>query len=81
MLESVRRTGKAMVVYEDNKFLGVGAEVAAVIAEEAFEYLDGPVVRLAGPDVPAMPFSPPLERMFLVSPEQIAEAARRLAAY
>ena len=81
VLESVHRTGKAMVVYEDNKFLGVGAEVAAVIAEEAFEYLDGPVVRLAGPDVPAMPFSPPLERMFLVSPEQIAEAARRLAAY
>ena len=61
--------------------MGVGAEVAAVIAEEAFEYLDGPVVRLAGPDVPAMPFSPPLEGMFMVSAEDIAEAGRRLAAY
>ena len=59
----------------------MGAEVAAVIAEEAFEFLDGPVVRLAGPDVPAMPFSPPLEDMFMVSAEQIADAARRLAAY
>ena len=52
-----------------------------MIAEEAFEFLDGPVVRLAGPDVPAMPFSPPLERMYMVSSEQIVNAGRRLAAY
>ena len=57
VLESVGKTGKAMVVYEDNKFLGVGAEVAAQIAENALFDLDAPVVRIAGPHVPAMPYS------------------------
>jgi len=78
---SVKKTGKALVVHEDNKTGGVGAEVSAIIAEEAFEYLDGPVTRLAGPDVPAMPFSPPLEAMFMLDSTKIADAIRRLARY
>ncbi len=55
LLSSVRKTGKCLVVYEDNRFGGYGAEVAAIVAEEAFDYLDGPVTRIAGPDVPACP--------------------------
>ena len=55
VLDSVRKTGKCLVVYEDNRFGGYGAEVAAIVAEEAFDYLDGPVTRIAGPDVRACP--------------------------
>jgi 2-oxoisovalerate dehydrogenase E1 component beta subunit len=68
-------------VYEDNRFGGYGAEVAAIIAEEAFDYLDGPVTRVAGPDVPAVPYSHVLEDWFMVNPEKIADAIRTLAAY
>ena len=81
VLDSVRKTGKALVVHEDSKTGGVGGEVAAVIAEEAFDYLDGPIVRLAGPDVPAMPFSPPLEAEFMLNTEKISAAIRQLASY
>jgi 2-oxoisovalerate dehydrogenase E1 component beta subunit len=81
ILESVRRTGKAMVVHEDNLTGGFGAEVAAIISEHAFSDLDGPVVRVAAPDVPAMPFNTPQEEFFMPSPRKIAEAARQLAAY
>jgi len=81
VLESVQKTGKALIVYEDNGFMGYGAEVAALIAEKAFEYLDGPVTRLAGPFVPAMPYSPPLEAAFMLHPDKIAAAIRELAAY
>lgn len=81
VLESVRKTSRAMVVHEDTRALGIGAEVAAVIAEEAFEDLDAPVARVAGPEVPGMPFSPLLEAEFMPSPEKIAVAIRNLAAY
>jgi 2-oxoisovalerate dehydrogenase E1 component beta subunit len=81
ILNSVRKTGKTLIVHEDNKTGGVGAEVAALIAEEAFDYLDGPVMRLCGPDVPGMPFAPTLEDVFMPSTEKVAEALRRLAAY
>ena len=81
ILESVAKTGKALVVHEDNKFGGVGGESAATISEEGFELLDGPVTRLAGPEVPAMPYSPPLEDMYMLSSAKIAEAIRKLAAY
>ena len=81
ILASVRKTGKALVVYEDNLTGGFGAEVAAIIAEEAFDHLDGPVMRLAAPDVPAMPFNKPQEDAFLPNPEKIAAAIRQLAAY
>ncbi|HVH62590.1 MAG TPA: alpha-ketoacid dehydrogenase subunit beta [Candidatus Dormibacteraeota bacterium] len=81
ILESVSRTGKAMVVHEDNLTGGFGAEVAALISEHAFENLDGPVVRVAAPDIPAMPFNSPQEDFFMPSPEKIAQAMRKLAAY
>jgi 2-oxoisovalerate dehydrogenase E1 component beta subunit len=81
VLKSVEKTGKALVVYEDNFTGGFGAEVAATIAQDGFEYLDGPVTRLASPDVPISPYSGILEEYVLPNPEKIAEAARKLAAY
>ena len=81
VLESVRKTGKCLIVYEDNRFGGYGAEVAAIVAEEAFDYLDGPVTRVAGPDVPAVPYNHVLEEWFMPNPERIADAIRALAAY
>ena len=81
ILTSVKKTGKLMVVHEDNLTGGVGAEVAALAADEAFEYLDGPVTRLCGPDVPTMPFALTLEEAYMPNTEKIAEALRKLAAY
>ncbi len=81
ILASVTRTGKALVVHEANRFGGFGAEVAAMIAEEAFESLDGPVTRLAGPDVPGVPYHHALEDWFMLNPTKIVDAARKLAAY
>ncbi|HAC44864.1 MAG TPA: alpha-ketoacid dehydrogenase subunit beta [Chloroflexi bacterium] len=81
ILESVRKTGKAMIVHEDNLTGGFGAEVAAIISEHAFDSLDGPVVRVAGPDIPAMPFNNPQEEFFMPNPAKIAEAMKKLAAY
>jgi 2-oxoisovalerate dehydrogenase E1 component beta subunit len=81
VLESVRKTGKCLIVYEDNRFGGYGAEVAAIVAEEAFDYLDGPVTRVAGPDVPGVPYNHVLEDWFMVNPEKLADAVRKLAAY
>ncbi|HTX91715.1 MAG TPA: alpha-ketoacid dehydrogenase subunit beta [Anaerolineales bacterium] len=81
ILASVRKTGKALVVYEANLTGGYGAEIAASIAEGAFTDLDAPVRRLAGPDVPAMPYSHPLQDWFMLNPEKIAAAMRDLAAY
>jgi 2-oxoisovalerate dehydrogenase E1 component beta subunit len=81
VLGSVEKTGKALVVHEANRFGGFGAEVAAIIAEEAFEHLDGPVTRLAGPEVPGVPYHHDLEEWFMINPAKIVGAARALAAY
>jgi 2-oxoisovalerate dehydrogenase E1 component beta subunit len=81
IVDSVRRTGKALIVHEDNLTGGYGAEVAAILAEHAFTDLDAPVRRLAGPDVPAVPFSHPLQDWFMPDPARIADAMRELAAY
>jgi 2-oxoisovalerate dehydrogenase E1 component beta subunit len=81
LLTSVKKTGKCLVVYEDNKFGGFGAEVASIVAEEAFDWLDGPVMRVAGPDVPAVPYNHVLEDWFMVNPDKIHEGIRALAAY
>ena len=81
LLTSVRKTGKCLVVYEDNRFGGYGAEVSAIVAEEAFDYLDGPVTRIAGPDVPGVPYNHVLEDWFMVNPEKLADGIRKLAAY
>ena len=80
-LDSVRKTGKVCVVHEDNLTGGVGAEVAAIIAREAFDYLDGPIYRVAAPDVPSFPYSPPLEDFCLPTTEKIVQAVRELAEY
>jgi 2-oxoisovalerate dehydrogenase E1 component beta subunit len=80
VLDSVRKTGKTLIVHEDNLTGGFGGEVAAVIAQDAFEYLDAPVRRVAALDTP-IPFAPPLEREYLPLEEDILSAARDLAAY
>ncbi len=81
ILASVHKTGKALVIHEDNLTGGYAAEIAATIAEGAFTDLDAPVRRLCGPDVPAMPFSHPLQEWFMLNPDKIAEAIRNLANY
>ena len=81
VLESVGKTGKAMIVYEDNKFLGVGAEVAAQISEHALFELDAPVVRLGGAHIPAMPYAPTLEKWFLPDVDRIEQHMRKLAEF
>jgi 2-oxoisovalerate dehydrogenase E1 component beta subunit len=81
LLESVRKTGRACIVHEDNLTGGIGAEVAAIIAKDGFEYLDAPVLRVAAPDVPSFPYSPILEDTLLPGPPDIVKTARELAAY
>jgi 2-oxoisovalerate dehydrogenase E1 component beta subunit len=81
VLDSVRRTSKALIVHEANLTGGYGAELAAIIADEAFVDLDAPIRRLGGPDVPAVPFSHPLQDWFMPDPDKIAEAMRELALY
>jgi 2-oxoisovalerate dehydrogenase E1 component beta subunit len=80
VLESVAKTSRALVLYESHRFLGVGAEVASVIAEEAFEHLDAPVMRLAPPNVP-VPFSPTLEDAYLPQVSDIIDAVKKLSAW
>jgi len=81
ILASVRKTGKALIVHEDTLTGGYGAEIAAILAEDAFTDLDAPVRRLTGPDVPAVPFSHPMQDWFMPSVATIAAAMRDLAAY
>ncbi len=80
ILASVRKTSKVVVLHEATRSCGVGAEVCSLIAEEAFEDLDGPVVRVTAPDVP-IPFSPPLERAVLPQVDDVKEACRELLSY
>lgn len=81
ILEEAKATGKVLIVHEDNLTAGVGAEIAATIAQAAFEYLDAPIMRLCGPDVPAVPYAQNLEDWYMVNPDKIAAAMRQLAAY
>jgi 2-oxoisovalerate dehydrogenase E1 component beta subunit len=81
VLDSVKKTGKLLIVHEDNITAGVGAEVAALVAEQAFEHLDAPISRLCGPDVPTMPFAQNLENAYMPDTEKITQAMRKLAAY
>jgi pyruvate/2-oxoglutarate/acetoin dehydrogenase E1 component len=80
ILDSVRKTSRVMVLHEASRTGGIGGEIAAMIAEEAFEWLDAPVVRVASIDTP-VPYSPPLEEYYLPQTKDVLEAARRLAAY
>lgn len=81
ILESAKATGKVLIVHEDTLTGGFGGEIAALIAEHAFEYLDAPVRRLAAPDIPSMPYHHNMESFFMPDREKIAAAARELAAY
>jgi 2-oxoisovalerate dehydrogenase E1 component beta subunit len=81
ILESFKKTGKALIVHEDNLTMGYGAEVAAILSSEGFEHMDAPIMRYGGPDVPAVPFSHPLQEAFMPNPHKIAAAIRDLAAY
>ena len=81
VLVSVKKTGKLLIVHEDNITGGVGAEIAALVAEQAFEYLDGPISRLCGPDIPTMPFALNLEEAYMPDTEKVVRALRKLAAY
>jgi 2-oxoisovalerate dehydrogenase E1 component beta subunit len=81
ILASVRKTHKLLIVHEDNKFGGVGAEIAAMVAEDAFFELDAPIRRLCGPDVPAMGYAAPLEAAFMISTTRMAEAMREMVRF
>jgi 2-oxoisovalerate dehydrogenase E1 component beta subunit len=81
ILRSVEKTRKLLIVHEDNKFGGVGAEISAMVAEEALFHLDAPIRRLAGPDVPAMGYAMPLEEEFMSSPAEMAQAMRELVSF
>jgi 2-oxoisovalerate dehydrogenase E1 component len=81
IIASARKTGKCLVLYEDNFSVSVGSEVAALIADEAWRWLDAPVKRFGGLDVPSMPYAMPMEEFFMPNPEKITKALRELAAY
>ena len=81
IIASAKKCGKVLVAQEANLAVSVGSEVAAIVAQECFEYLDAPVMRIGGPEIPAMPYSPPLERFYLQTPDKVEAALRALAAY
>jgi 2-oxoisovalerate dehydrogenase E1 component beta subunit len=81
IIASARKTGKCLVLYEDNFSISVGSEVAALIADEAWSWLDAPVKRLGGLDVPSMPYAIPMEDFFMPTPDKITKALQDLAAY
>jgi 2-oxoisovalerate dehydrogenase E1 component subunit beta len=81
ILNSVRKTNKVLIIHEDKKTMGLGAELSAIISEEAFEDLDGPILRVTGPDVPAIPFSPNLDKAWQVDTSKIIAGIEKLAAY
>jgi len=80
ILKSVEKTSKVLIVHEDSKTGGIGAEISAILTEEAFDKLDGPIMRITAPDT-HVPFSPPLEEFYLPDEQKILEALRNLAAY
>lgn len=79
--EAAAKTGKVLLVTEDNKEGSIIGEVAAIIAENCLFDLDAPIMRLAGPDVPAMPYAPTMEKYFMVNPEKVEKAMRELAEF
>lgn len=81
ILAEARRTGKCLIVYEDNRMFGAGAEIAALIAEEAFDHLDAPVMRYGGPEIPATPMNKPQEDWYMPDAPRIATKMRELARY
>jgi len=80
LIASVKKTGRLLVADEDNKTCGVAAEVSAIVAEEAIDYLKAPILRNCSPDTP-VPFSPPLEKAFIFGKDRLLESVRRLMTY
>ena len=80
VLTSVKQNSKVFILHEDTRIGGIAGEITAIICEEVFEYLDGPVLRVTAPDTP-VPYSPPLEEFFLPKVSDVLGAARKLAAY
>ncbi|WNB93607.1 alpha-ketoacid dehydrogenase subunit beta [Bacillus sp. NEB1478] len=81
IIEAASKTGKVLLLTEDNKEGSIMSEVAAIIAENCLFELDAPIQRLAGPDVPAMPYAPTMEKYFMVNPDKVEKAMRDLAAF
>src|SRR5438874_2857498 len=81
ILDSVAKTNRVVIVQEDHRTLGIGSEISAIIAEEAFECLDAPILRVTAPDVPAIPFSPPLEKFYMPTVEKIITALNQVIEY
>src|SRR5438094_868608 len=81
IIASARKTGKCLVLYEDNFSVSIGSEVVALIADEAWRWLDAPVKRFGGLDVPSMPYAVPMEEYFMPTPDKITKVLKDLAAY
>jgi 2-oxoisovalerate dehydrogenase E1 component beta subunit len=81
IIEAASKTGKVLLLTEDTKEGSIMGEVAAIIAENCLFDLDAPIMRLAGPDVPAMPYAPTMEKFFMVNPDKVEKAMRELAEY
>ncbi|EIP0682505.1 alpha-ketoacid dehydrogenase subunit beta [Listeria monocytogenes] len=81
IIEATKKTGKVLLVTEDNKQGSIISEVAAIISEHCLFDLDAPIARLAGPDTPAMPFAPTMEKHFMINPDKVADAMKELAGF
>lgn len=81
IVKAASKTGKVLLITEDNKEGSILGEVAAIIAENCLFDLDAPIMRLAGPDIPAMPYAPTTEKFFMITPEKVEHAMRELAEY
>lgn len=81
IIEAASKTGKVLLVTEDNKEGSIISEVSAIIAENCLFELDAPIMRLAGPDVPAMPYAPTMEKFFMINPDKVEAALRKLAEF
>lgn len=81
IIEAAKKTGKVLLITEDNKEGSIIGEVSAIIAENCLFDLDAPIKRLAGPDIPSMPYAPPMEKFFMINPEKVENAIRELAEF
>ncbi|WP_077326859.1 alpha-ketoacid dehydrogenase subunit beta [Virgibacillus siamensis] len=81
IIEAAKKTGKVLLITEDNKEGSIIGEVSAIIAENCLFDLDAPVQRLAGPDIPAMPYAPTMEKYFMINPDKVEKAIRDLAEF
>ena len=81
IIEAASKTGKVLLITEDTKEGGIMSEVAAIISENCLFDLDAPIKRLAGPDVPAMPYAPAMEKYFMMNPDKAEAAMRELAEF